>query len=199
MPEGWLGAREAHRSLVRERIVHAALQLVAERGMSATTMSELAERSQISRPTLYSHFSDVEQVLAAWLADEVDRVQVVMAERLSEHEDPLARLEAYVLVQCEYFAGSEYAFSIGRLDARQHSSVLGDVIAAHVEKFEAEVRDMLAEATQRDMLRGDLDVALHAQLVLGLVDATRARLAQGTLTPQGAAATITGLLRRGLG
>ncbi len=199
MAQGWSGAREAHRSLVRERIVHAALQLVAERGMSATTMSELAERSEISRPTLYSHFSDVEQVLAAWLADEVDRVQVVLAERLSEHEDPLARLEAYVLVQCEYFAGSEYAFSIGRLDAGQHSSAMADVIAAHVEKFEAEVRDMLTEATQRGMFRGDLDVALSAQLVLGLVDATRARLAQGTLTPQLAAATITGLLRHGLG
>lgn len=199
MPEGWLGVREAHRSLVRERIVQAALQLVAERGMSATTMSELAERSQISRPTLYSHFSDVEQVLAAWLADEVGRVQVVLAERLAEHEDPLVRLEAYVLVQCEYFAGSEYAFSIGRLDPRQHGSALAGIIAGHVEKFEADVRDMLSEATQRDMLRGNVDVALYAELVVGLVDATRARLAQGTLTPQRATAAITRLLRHGLG
>lgn len=163
--------------------------------MSATTMSELAERSQISRPTLYSHFSDVEQVLAAWLADEVGRVQVVLA----EHEDPLVRLEAYVLVQCEYFAGSEYAFSIGRLDPRQHGSALAGIIAGHVEKFEADVRDMLSEATQRDMLRGNVDVALYAELVVGLVDATRARLAQGTLTPQRATAAITRLLRHGLG
>lgn len=197
--EGWSGAREAHRSLVRQRIVQAALQLVAERGMSATTMSELAERSQISRPTLYSHFSDVEGVLAAWLADEVDRVQVVLAERLAEHEDPLARLQAYVLVQCEYFAGSEYAFSIGRLDPRQHGSALADIIASHVEKFEAEVRDMLAAAALRNMLPRDLDVALHAELVIGLVDATRARLAKGTLTPQRATAAITRLLHHGLG
>lgn len=166
--------------------------------MSATTMSELAERSQISRPTLYSHFSDVEAVFAAWLADEVDRVEVVMAERLAEHEDPLARLEAYVLVPCEYFAGSEYAFSIGRLDPRQSSSALAAIIARHVEKFEAEVRDMLAEATQQNTLRDDLDVALHAELVIGLVDATRARLAQATLTPERATAAISRLLRHGL-
>lgn len=163
------------------------------------TMSELAERSQISRPTLYKHFSTIEQVFAAWMADEVHRVQVVLAERLAEHEDPLVRLEAYLLVQCEYFVGSEYAFSIGRLDPRQHGSALADIIAGHVKKFEADVGDMLAEATQRDMLRGDLDVALYAELVVGLVDATRARLAQGTLTPQHATAAITRLLRHGLG
>ena len=198
MSEAWKDARKAHRLGARERIIGAALELVAERGMAAVTMSKLAERAGVSRPTLYAHFPDLEHAVEAWLADEVAGVQAVLAERLAAHEDPLERLGAYVRVQCEYFAGAEHAFSAARLDPLQRGSGMAAVIQEHVQKFEAEVQGMLNQAVALGLVRADLDTGLHAELVVALVGSTMARLTEGTLSPREATTVILRLLRQGL-
>ncbi|WP_308257832.1 TetR/AcrR family transcriptional regulator [Pseudonocardia lacus] len=51
---------------MRAAAVDVVAELVAERGLTAVTMSAIAERVGIGRATLYKHFPDVETVLSAW-------------------------------------------------------------------------------------------------------------------------------------
>jgi AcrR family transcriptional regulator len=60
-PADWTDARATPAALVRARIFDAITRAVAEKGYSATTVADIAARSQISRRTFYEHFADKEE------------------------------------------------------------------------------------------------------------------------------------------
>lgn len=65
----------------REEVILEALQtLSAERGFSAVTMDALAEAVGISKATLYQHFDSKDALLAALLAQQIDRFGAWLAD-----------------------------------------------------------------------------------------------------------------------
>jgi AcrR family transcriptional regulator len=67
-----LKQRAEQQQETRERIVDAAMALHEEVGPAATTISALAERAGVQRLTVYRHFDDEQEILAAcsnkWMA-----------------------------------------------------------------------------------------------------------------------------------
>ena len=59
----------ARRSDTRERIQQVALELFAEQGYEKTSLREVAERLEITRPALYYHFKAKEDILTSVLDD----------------------------------------------------------------------------------------------------------------------------------
>ena len=49
----------------REEILRATLDLAAERGLGAVTLSQIAERVGIRKPSLYNHFASKDEILQA--------------------------------------------------------------------------------------------------------------------------------------
>lgn len=66
MPQLWTETIDAHKKVVREAILTAVGDTVADAGPAAVTMSGVAGRSGIGRATLYKYFPDVETLLLAW-------------------------------------------------------------------------------------------------------------------------------------
>src|SRR5687767_12640605 len=66
VPKLWNETIEAHRQAVQEAILDTTAALVEEHGLTAVTMSAIAEKTGIGRATLYKYFSDIETVLSAW-------------------------------------------------------------------------------------------------------------------------------------
>ncbi|GAA2204700.1 TetR family transcriptional regulator [Nonomuraea monospora] len=65
------------RTDTRERIQQVALELFAERGYDKTSLQEVAERLEITRPALYYHFRTKEDILASVverLCDSIDEL-----------------------------------------------------------------------------------------------------------------------------
>ena len=50
-------------SSTRERIIEAALKLIAEQGLSQVTMIEVARTAGVARQTLYNHYRDIPSIL----------------------------------------------------------------------------------------------------------------------------------------
>jgi AcrR family transcriptional regulator len=118
MPKLWNETIQAHRREVRDAILHTAAALVAERGLHAVTMSQIAEATGIGRATLYKYFPDVEAILVAWH----DRQVAGHLEQLAEVRDRAgdagqrleAVLEAYALMTYERPHGTELAALVHR-------------------------------------------------------------------------------------
>src|SRR4051812_12212003 len=53
------------RTDTRERIQRVAMELFTERGYDKTTLQEVAERLEITRPALYYHFRTKEEILSS--------------------------------------------------------------------------------------------------------------------------------------
>jgi AcrR family transcriptional regulator len=105
VPRLWNETIEAHRREVREAILDTTAALVAEHGLRAVTMSQIAEATGIGRATLYKYFSDVEAILFAWHERQISGHLDYLAEVRDEARDPGERLEAvleaYALISHE--------------------------------------------------------------------------------------------------
>jgi AcrR family transcriptional regulator len=74
----------------RRALLDAAAQLIAERGYRGTTVSDIVERSGLSKGTFYWHFKSKEDLLLAVLEERIDRPLIELIERLktaSANED----------------------------------------------------------------------------------------------------------------
>lgn len=166
----WSESVAHHKRRIQDHIVETTLQLISEKGMSGVSMSLLAERSGVSRKTLYNHFPDLEHVTLAWMRAEIEREYEQIRQGLAELGDPAEKLSFYVrssLSACkdrQHHAGVEAAMSSQA--AMSHEA--WDHISEQFSKTEALLREILHEGVQKGTLRRDIDLDLQTQLIFHL-------------------------------
>lgn len=152
VPKLWTETIETHRREVRDAILDTTAALVAEHGLLAVTMSQIAEETGIGRATLYKYFSDVESILFAWhdrqitahlahLADVRDQAAGV-GERVE------AVLEAYALLSRG--SGGHHDTDFTALLHRDER------VGRAQHEVHAMVRDLLTEAAKAGVVRDDV-------------------------------------------
>ncbi len=94
MPRLWTDTIEQHRRAVRDATIDATAALVAEHGLSAATMSGIAEKTGIGRATLYKYFPDVEAILLAWHERQITAHLAHLTEARDHARTPDERLPA---------------------------------------------------------------------------------------------------------
>lgn len=198
-PSGdWPATLARHRAHNRERIVEAAMQLIAERGLAHVSMSLLAERAGVSRATLYHYFSNLDNVLVAWVELQVDRFVSEVAQLAAAEPNPQARLGLVISRLADYFGSREHRLGLEQLG----NLAMAPATARAVAERMGPLMDLVASclrAGQRDgSFRGDLDPEVHAALILGLLGAIRPHLASGRYSPSGAAAAVSSLVLHGV-
>ncbi|SNR42370.1 transcriptional regulator, TetR family [Haloechinothrix alba] len=90
MSTPWL--RTERTELAAERILDAAEQVFAERGVAATEMSHIATAAGCSRATLYRYFDGRHEVRVAFMHRQTRRLAHRIAEQVSAITDPAPRL-----------------------------------------------------------------------------------------------------------
>jgi AcrR family transcriptional regulator len=188
VPKLWTETIETHRREVRDAILETTAALVAEHGLLAVTMSQIAEETGIGRATLYKYFPDVEAILLAWhdrqitahlayLSDVRDQVSGA-SERLE------AVLEAYALLS-RHSRGHQDA---GLAELLHRDDQIG---RAQLQVHEM-IRDLLAAAAKAREVRDDVppdELASYCVHALGGADSQRSKAAVRRLV----SVTIDGL------
>ncbi|SHL25216.1 TetR/AcrR family transcriptional regulator [Actinacidiphila paucisporea] len=166
MPKLWNETIEAHRTAVRDATMDTTAALVAERGLTGVTMSQIAERTGIGRATLYKYFPDVESILAAWHERQVGAHLAKLTAAPATPGDPAGRLaavlDAYALIQYEH--------PVHALAAVTHRG-------GHVPRAEQHLTDFLtaliAAAAATGDLRTDVPAAELARFCLAATAGAR--------------------------
>jgi len=82
----------------REQLLDVTTRLVAERGFHAISIEAVAARAEVSRATVYNHFSDLNELLEAVIERETSRALAQVSEttltNLDEGDPKLLMLEA---------------------------------------------------------------------------------------------------------
>jgi AcrR family transcriptional regulator len=137
VPKLWNETIEEHRAAVRDATIDATAALVAEHGLRAVTMSQIAEQTGIGRATLYKYFPDVESILLAWHERHITKHLELLSQLRDQGGDPGERLEAvleaYALIRHEQSA-TDVAGVLHRgahvVRAQQHlTDLIGGLIA----------------------------------------------------------------------
>ena len=80
----------------RDRIIEAALGLVAERGLGAVTMIDIARTAAVARATLYNHYPDVASILADAAEHHNDQAITGLRQSLAVVASPTETIEQLV-------------------------------------------------------------------------------------------------------
>lgn len=164
MPKLWTDTVEQHRQAVREAALDATARLVAERGLTAVTMSAIAEQAGIGRATLYKYFADVGAILLAWHERQVGSHLEQLA-RVRDQAAPDWRLEAVL---------TAYAQLTGH---RQHGTDLavllhgGEHVARAHQELTALITGLLADGAGAGRVRADVPPAELAAYCLHALSA----------------------------
>jgi AcrR family transcriptional regulator len=149
MPKLWNETIEEHRRAVRDATLDATAALVAEHGLRAVTMSQIAEETGIGRATLYKYFPDVEAILLAWHERQIASHLELLGELRHQAGDPRERLQAilkaYALIRHEH-SGTELA-------ALLHG---GEHVSAAEKHLTDLIRDVVVDAVQAGAVREDV-------------------------------------------
>ncbi len=166
VPKLWSDTIQAHRQAVRDRTVDATAALVAEHGLSAVTMSAIAERTGIGRATLYRYFPDVDAILLTWHERHVTAHLHHLIEVRDRVVDAADRLEAVLRA----FALIAYEHEGGDIAASLHQ---GDHVADAEQRLRDFVRDLIAEGAEAGFLRDDTGAEELASYCLHALTAIR--------------------------
>ena len=192
MPQIWAESIEQHKRQTIARIIDATVGLVAKNGLSATSMSHVAERAGIGRATLYSYFPDVEHILLAWHDQEVERYHQALADELAAQPDAPSALRLFITRLVQGFASDHGQ----ELDAsRIELSALSPDIQRQMGNATTKLASLLQQTIEQGICSGELRPDLNVQLTSGLImrtaTAAREQVRQGqTDTEQLADATI---------
>ena len=114
-----------HHGNLRESLVQASLEVIAEQGPEGFTLRDIARRLGVAPSAPYRHFADKEEVLSAVAAECGERLGAAMDAATSGCEDPIERFRlaglAYVRFAVEnpaYFKVMSHAHISGQAPLR---------------------------------------------------------------------------------
>jgi TetR/AcrR family transcriptional regulator, transcriptional repressor for nem operon len=172
MPTSSNPPRTARGRATRERIVQAAAELVAERGVAGTSLDDVRERAHASKSQLYLYFADREELLRGVATATSDTVIESQAQALAEF-DSLAGIERYldgiVAMQVERHAsgGCPIGSLAGQLAEQDDRARV--ILADGLGRWETGLQDGLEAMAARGELRHNADPALLATQTLALL------------------------------
>ncbi len=119
--------------------------LVTEHGLSAVTMSRVAEETGIGRATLYKYFPDVEAIMTAWH----ERLITQHLQQLTAVRDQAGTPQGRLELVLKHYAEISYQRHDTELVALLHRG-------AHVVRAQHQLRDLIRELIREGVQTRDL-------------------------------------------
>ncbi|CAM3982331.1 TetR/AcrR family transcriptional regulator [Smaragdicoccus niigatensis] len=152
----------------RKQLIDVGRSLFAERGYDGTSIEEIAQRAQVSKPVVYEHFGGKEGIYAVIVDREMSRLLGMITASLTENKSRV-RIESVTLALLTYIEEHTDGFRILVRDQRiaadegTYSSLLNDAIG--------QVSNLLAGDFERRHLKAEL-APLYSQALVGMVSTT---------------------------
>jgi len=162
------GPRRGRPGYDLESLLAVAVTVFNERGYDGTSMEDLSRRLGISKSSIYYHVDSKEDLLALALDRALDGLFRVADEVRAGADPAIVRLERLVRGSVDVLA-DRLPYVTLLLRARGNTSTERTALARRRE-FDQIVADLVAEAERDGDIRPDVDPAITARLLFGLVN-----------------------------
>ncbi len=152
----------------RAGVLEIAVELFNEQGYDATSVADLAARLGVTKSALYHHYTSKEELLAAALERALDGLEGLLASIAASEGSAAERLDAVlrgavrVLVERQPYV---------TLLLRVHGNSAAERAALERRRaFDHAVADLVREAQEGGLVRSDVDSAVAARLLFGMLN-----------------------------
>jgi AcrR family transcriptional regulator len=161
-------ARPGRPGYDRESLLAVAVAVFNERGYDGTSMEDLSQRLGIAKSSIYHHIKGKEDLLALALDRALDGLFAVVAATADRPGPAIDRLEALVRGSVRVLA-DELPYVTLLLRTRGNTPTERRALDRRRE-FDQIVADLVKEAEAEGDIRPDIDPAVTARLLFGMVN-----------------------------
>jgi AcrR family transcriptional regulator len=179
-----------HRAHQRRALLDAAREALLDGGYPALSFTELARRTGLARPTVYSYFQTKEEVVIALCEIELPRVGAETDQAVARANGPREQLAAFVGAQLRAARERRYRIAHALVDAPLSDEARQTIMVLH--------HELMPSAEPILTKLGHPHPAIAAALLQGLINAAVTAMDAGESPRRVARATIDAALS-GLG
>ncbi|WP_454624988.1 TetR/AcrR family transcriptional regulator [Bradyrhizobium cenepequi] len=158
-------SRRRARDEKREAVLRMAVQLFLEQGYHRTTLNDVAERLNITKPALYNYFGGKDQILFECWAIGNERVDDCINEIAAGGGTGLAKLRKLIVRYAEVMT-TDYGKSLVRFDVRDLTEHNRKIVRTAKKKIDRAFRDYIADGIVDGSIR-PCDAKLSAFAIAG--------------------------------
>jgi AcrR family transcriptional regulator len=176
-----------HREHQRRALLDAAREVLLDGGYGALSFTELARRTGLARPTVYSYFGTKEDIVVALCEVELPLVGADTDQAVARARGPQEQLAAFVRAQLRAAQERRYRLAHALVDAPLSDQTRQRIMELH--------RELMPSAAPILTELGHPHPAIAAALLQGLLNAAVAALDAGESPRRVSRATLDAVLR----
>jgi len=145
-------------SATRQKLLEAARNMFAEKGLDATTIADITERADVGKGTFYYHFNDKEGVIAQLMKDLLGELVAVLEDRCEGIVDLQELLDKMIGVHIEFFSTRWEDFTLyfqgrGDLHLKEGYAGIETPFLRYLEAVEHLIDDVIGYRLPKTVLR----------------------------------------------
>ncbi|QNI35591.1 TetR/AcrR family transcriptional regulator [Edaphobacter albus] len=153
-----------------QRILDAAVEVIAERGYFHSPISAIAKRAGVADGTVYLYFKNKDDVLRTAIDATFERFYRKLEERFELLKDPREQLEYIAEVHLESHRENRSMAILMQTEVRQSAKFIAEFSHHHLVKYIQMVREVVRRGQQEGVFRLDVSDGVVAHCMFGAID-----------------------------
>lgn len=153
-----------------QRILDAAVEVIAERGYFKSPVSEIAKRAGVADGTVYLYFKSKDDVLRTAIDRRFDRFYQQIADAFVTIEGPREQLEYIALVHLESYQVNRSMAVLLQTEMRQSAKFIAEFSHRHLARYIQTVREVVRRGQEQGIFRRELSDGVVAHCMFGAID-----------------------------
>jgi TetR/AcrR family fatty acid metabolism transcriptional regulator len=166
--------REMRHSIKTEdkkaRILAAAEEIMSQKGLADSTISEIAYKAGVADSVIYQYFKGKEELLFSIPAERMKEVLDLLDEQLQGIRDPESRLRKMIWFHLRYNDTHPGYSRILLLECRSSTAFYKTPAYQLIREYAKVLSSILKSGVEDGSFRPDLDIRLMRDIVLGTLD-----------------------------
>jgi len=150
-----------------QRILDAAVEVIAENGYFNAPVSAIAARAGVADGTVYLYFKSKDEVLRTAIDRNFDRFHQQVAERFRDLRE---QLEYIAQVHLESNSVNRAMAIVMQTEVRQSARFIAEFSHHHLVKYIQVVREVIRRGQQQGIFRQDVSDGVVAHCMFGAID-----------------------------
>ncbi len=152
-----------------ERILESAMKLFSEQGYHNTTISQIANRADVAKGTVYWYFDSKEDLFQAILLTGINNLSEVMEKRVEEEDEVIEKLKIVIEIIFDFFKqGREIAKMFWESQIAFKKDFKERIMKFNREEIKF-IAGIIDEAKEEGIIQEELDAIDASHIFMGMI------------------------------
>lgn len=153
-----------------QRILDAAVEVIAERGYFKSPVSEIAKRAGVADGTVYLYFKSKDDVLRTAIDRRFETFYQQIADAFLIIPGPREQLEYIAQVHLESYQVNRSMAVLLQTEMRQSAKFIAEFSHRHLARYIQTVREVVRRGQEEGIFRRDISDGVVAHCMFGTID-----------------------------